>query len=47
MFFSTMRAIDAALGFLRQRVPRDWADLCDSVTDYFRVINPKDFRVMR
>jgi transposase len=37
---------DAALGFLRQRVPRDWADLCDSVTDNFRVINPKDFRVM-
>ncbi len=37
---------DAALGFLREKVPRDWADFCDSVTDNFRVINPKDFRVM-
>jgi hypothetical protein len=34
------------LGFLRETVPRNWADLCDSVTDNFRVINPKDFRVM-
>jgi hypothetical protein len=31
---------------LRETVPRNWADLCDSVTDNFRVINPKDFRVM-
>src|ERR1700675_4105900 len=38
---------DATLGFLRQKVPRNWADFCDSVTDNFRVINPKDFRVMR
>jgi hypothetical protein len=30
-----------------QKVPRNWADLCDSVTDNFRVINPKEFRVMR
>jgi transposase len=37
---------DATLGFLREKVPRNWADLCDSVTDNFRVINPKDFRVM-
>jgi transposase len=37
---------DATLGFLRETVPRNWADLCDSVTDNFRVINPKDFRVM-
>ena len=37
---------DAALGFLRQTVPRDWAGLCDSVTDNFRVIRPKDFRLM-
>jgi hypothetical protein len=27
-------------------VPRNWAELCDSVTDNFRVINPKDFRVV-
>ena len=38
---------DATLGFLREKVPRNWADFRDSVTDNFRVINPKDFRVMR
>ena len=37
---------DATLGFLRETVPRNWADLCDSVTDNFRVIHRKDFRVM-
>jgi len=37
---------DATLGFLREKVPRNWADICDSVTDNFRVISPKDFRVM-
>ena len=37
---------DATLSFLREKVPGNWADLCDSVTDNFRVINPKDFRVM-
>jgi transposase len=38
---------DATLGFLREKVPRNWTNFCDSVTDNFRVINPKDFRVMR
>ena len=37
---------DATLGFLRETVPRNCADLCDSVTDNFRIINPKDFRVV-
>ena len=37
---------DATLGFLRQNVPRNWATMCDSVTDNFRVIRPSDFRVM-
>jgi transposase len=37
---------DATLGFLRQQVPRNWAHFCDSVTDNFRVISPKNFRVM-
>jgi transposase len=37
---------DATLSFLREQVPRDWARLCDHVTDNFRVISPKDFRVM-
>jgi hypothetical protein len=27
-------------------VPRNWVDCCDAVTDNFRVINPKDFRVV-
>jgi hypothetical protein len=33
-------------GFLREKVPRNWADLCDSVTDNFRVISSEDFRLM-
>jgi transposase len=37
---------DATLGFLRDKVHRNWAAYRDSVTDNFRVINPKDFRVM-
>ena len=36
----------AMLGFLREDVPRDWDILCDSVSDNFRVISPKDFRVL-
>ena len=37
---------DALLGFLRKTVPDDWAGFRDSVTDNFRIISPKDFRVM-
>jgi transposase len=37
---------DAALRFLREKVPHNWPDFCDTVTDNFRVINPKDFRVV-
>src|ERR1700691_5369624 len=37
---------DATLGFLRKEVPHNWVHFCDSVTDNFRVISPKDFRVM-
>jgi hypothetical protein len=37
---------DEALNFLREKVPRDGAEFCDSITDNFRVINPKDFRVV-
>ena len=29
---------DATLGFLREKVPRNWADLCDLVTDNFRIM---------
>ncbi len=37
---------EAVLGFLRDQVPRRWPEFCSSVTDNFRVINPKDFRVL-
>lgn len=36
----------ATLDFLRDKVPRNWAQICDSVTDNFRVISPKDFRIL-
>ena len=36
----------AVLGFLRDEVPKNWQKYADSVTDNFRVINPKDFRVL-
>jgi transposase len=34
------------LTFLREKVPQNWAELRETVTDNFRVINPKDFRVV-
>jgi len=37
----------AILTFLREKVPQNWAEFCDTVTDNFRVIDPKDFRVLR
>ncbi len=37
---------DAMLGFLRENVPKNWDTLCDNVSDNFRVISPKDFRVL-
>jgi transposase len=37
---------EAALEFLREKVPKNWPEFSDSVTDNFRVINPKDFRVL-
>jgi transposase len=36
----------ATLGFLRDKDPKNWRRFWDSVTDNFRVINPKDFRVI-
>ena len=32
--------------FLRVEVPRKWRDYCDEVSDNFRIIDPKDFRVL-
>ena len=37
---------DATLGFLRDEVPRRWNEFCDSVTDNFRIISPKIFRLL-
>ena len=38
---------EAMLGFLREKVPKNWANWCDNVSDNFRVISPKDFRILR
>jgi transposase len=37
---------NATLDFLREKVPKNWPKFCDSVSDNFRVINPKHFRVL-
>lgn len=36
----------AILTFLREKIPQNWAEFSDTVTDNFRVIDPKDFRVV-
>ena len=36
----------AMLTFLRETVPRHWDAYCDDVSDNFRVISPKDFRIL-
>ncbi len=36
----------AMMTFLRDDVPRNWDTYCDRVTDNFRIINPKDFRIL-
>ncbi len=37
---------EAVLGFLRKTVPRRFNEFSSSITDNFRVINPKDFRIL-
>ena len=37
---------EAILAFLRAEVPRNWHAYCDAVSDNFRVISPKDFRIL-
>ncbi len=37
---------EATLGFLRQDVPKRWREFRSAVTDNFRVINPREFRVV-
>ena len=36
----------ATLGFLRQKVPQNWPEYADTVSDNFRIISPRDFRVL-
>jgi len=36
----------AILTILREDAPRKWDTYCDQVTDNFRIISPKDFRVL-
>jgi transposase len=38
---------DATLHFLRNQVPSRWTELSSYVTDNFRIISPKDFRLLR
>jgi transposase len=38
---------NAVLNFLRLEVPQNWHRYYDTVTDNFRVINPKNFRVLK
>ena len=45
--YATFRDFSAAmLNFLRDDVPANWRTWCDEVTDNFRVIDPKDFRIL-
>ena len=45
--YATFREFcDALLGFLRDKVPKNWRTLCDHVSDNFRIISPKDFRIL-
>ena len=37
---------EAMLSFLREHVPRRWPEFRDTVTDNFRVIDPKIFRLL-
>jgi transposase len=37
---------DATLGFLRQDIPKRWREFTSTVTDNFRIIDPKTFRVV-
>jgi len=45
--YATFKEFSAAmLTFLRDCVPKNWCTYCDEVSDNFRVINPKDFRIL-
>jgi len=45
--YGSFREFSAAmLLFLRDEVPKNWRTLCDEVTDNFRVIDPKESRII-
>jgi len=45
--FKTLREFRrAVIEFLRYEVPKHWGRFCDRITDNFRVIRHKDFRVI-
>jgi transposase len=45
--YETIREFaDAILTFLRETVPKRFGDFADAITDNFRVIDPKDFRIV-
>jgi hypothetical protein len=46
MYATCGQFADATLDFLRDKTPKNWGSFRDSATDNFRVINPKDFRVL-
>ncbi len=37
---------EAVLGFLHKTVPQRFDEFSSSITDNFRVIDPKDFRIL-
>lgn len=45
--YATFKEFSAAmLAFLRDEVPGNWEDFCDEISDNFRIINPKAFRIL-
>ena len=38
--------VDAVFDFFRRRLPQEWTKWRDTVTDNFRIISHKDFRVL-
>ena len=43
---SYSRSLDAVLGFLRKTVPERFDEFSSTITDNFRVIDPKEFRIL-
>ena len=37
----------AILTFLCDRIPKDWSEFCDQISDCFRIITPADFRILK